>query len=156
MPECNFFVRNGYCSNGEECLYLHIDPESKIPLCPHYEKGFCPLGPNCSKKHVRKQICKFYLCGFCPEGARQCKEGAHPKWVENLPPPTMKKVKDTTVGADEHGGQGGWEERGGDRGDSGRGDREGYRDRDRGGRFDRGTGGYYGRRFFNRRGARDR
>ncbi|KAF8464076.1 hypothetical protein BDZ91DRAFT_730685 [Kalaharituber pfeilii] len=99
MPECNFFVRNGYCSNGEECLYLHIDPESKIPLCPHYEKGFCPLGPNCSKKHVRKQICKYYLCGFCPEGARQCKEGAHPKWVENLPPPTLRKVKDAGIRA---------------------------------------------------------
>ncbi|KAF8434686.1 hypothetical protein BGX38DRAFT_1219135 [Terfezia claveryi] len=157
MPECNFFVRNGYCSNGEECLYLHIDPESKIPLCPHYEKGFCPLGPNCSKKHVRKQICKYYLCGFCPDGARQCKEGGHPKWIENLPPPTMKKVKDPNVGLDDQGRDGGWEDRGsgGDRGGDGqRGDRDVYRDRERGGRFDRGFHG--GRRFQNRRGGRDR
>ncbi|KAF8453425.1 hypothetical protein BGX38DRAFT_1078803, partial [Terfezia claveryi] len=60
---------------------LHIDPREQdfIPLCPHYEKGFCPLGPNCSKKHVRKQICKYFLCGFCPNGARQCREGGHSK-----------------------------------------------------------------------------
>ncbi|OAR01673.1 hypothetical protein LLEC1_06412 [Akanthomyces lecanii] len=51
MPECNFFMRNGYCSNGEECLYLHVDPLSKLPPCPHYDMGFCPLGPVCSKKH---------------------------------------------------------------------------------------------------------
>ncbi|KAK1767131.1 hypothetical protein QBC33DRAFT_539294 [Phialemonium atrogriseum] len=31
MPECNFFVRNGYCSNGDECLYLHVDPASRVP-----------------------------------------------------------------------------------------------------------------------------
>ncbi len=42
MPECNLFVRNGYCSNGDECLYLHIDPQSKLPPCPHYDRGFCP------------------------------------------------------------------------------------------------------------------
>ncbi|CUS14165.1 unnamed protein product, partial [Tuber aestivum] len=88
MPECNFFVRNGYCSNGEECLYLHVDPDSKIPPCPHFENGFCPLGPTCSKKHVRKQICKFYLAGFCPDGRSNCKEGTHPKWKTGLPAPT--------------------------------------------------------------------
>ncbi|KAH8899313.1 hypothetical protein GQ53DRAFT_586794, partial [Thozetella sp. PMI_491] len=79
MPECNFFVRNGYCSNGDECLYLHIDPQSKLPPCPHYERGFCPLGPRCDKKHVRRKICPCFLAGFCPEG-RTCKDGAHPKW----------------------------------------------------------------------------
>ncbi|KZF25998.1 hypothetical protein L228DRAFT_2741 [Xylona heveae TC161] len=52
MPECNFFARNLYCSNGDECLYLHIDPASRLPPCPHYDKGFCPLGPRCSKKHT--------------------------------------------------------------------------------------------------------
>ncbi|KAH7018523.1 uncharacterized protein B0I36DRAFT_207931, partial [Microdochium trichocladiopsis] len=68
MPECNFFVRNGYCSNGDECLYLHIDPQSKLPPCPWYERGFCPLGPECSKKHVRRKLCPYYLAGFCPDG----------------------------------------------------------------------------------------
>ncbi|KAK1963087.1 hypothetical protein LY78DRAFT_212739 [Colletotrichum sublineola] len=89
MPECNFFMRNGYCSNGEECLYLHIDPQSKLPPCPHYDKGFCPLGPRCSKKHVRRKLCPFYLVGFCPEGPG-CKYGAHPRWRTDLEKPTAK------------------------------------------------------------------
>ncbi|KAB5584831.1 hypothetical protein GE09DRAFT_5121 [Coniochaeta sp. 2T2.1] len=85
MPECNFFVRNGYCSNGDECLYLHIDPESKLPPCPWFERGFCPLGPRCGKKHVlrSKGICPYYMAGFCPEGRKVCKEGAHPKWTSD-------------------------------------------------------------------------
>ncbi|CAJ0545558.1 Ff.00g090310.m01.CDS01 [Fusarium sp. VM40] len=89
MPECNFFMRNGYCSNGDECLYLHIDPQSRLPPCPHYDMGFCPLGPNCSKKHVRRKLCVFYLAGFCPDGP-ECKEGAHPKWSKDLEKPTLK------------------------------------------------------------------
>src|SRR5690554_3757148 len=100
MPECNFFVRNGYCSNGEECLYLHVDPDSKIPSCPHYDNGFCPLGPRCAKKHVRKpQMCKFFVCGFCPEG-RQCREGSHARWVrpQGLVPPTVKRPREEVVG----------------------------------------------------------
>lgn len=99
MPECNFFVRNGYCSNGDECVYLHIDPASKLVSCPHYDKGFCPLGPTCSKKHTRKVLCQFYLAGFCPEG-RQCKD-AHPRWPTNLPNPTVKVERDPAVVAEE-------------------------------------------------------
>ena len=100
MPECNFFVRNGYCSNGDECLYLHIDPQSKLPPCPHYEKGFCPLGPKCSKKHVRKVICQYYLAGFCPDG-KSCKVGAHPRWPKDLPLPTIKTKRDPLEIAEE-------------------------------------------------------
>ncbi len=92
MPECNQYTRTLYCSNGDECLYLHIDPASKLPPCPHYEKGFCPLGPRCAKKHIRKPICKFYLAGFCPYG-RQCKEGAHPRYPTDLPKPTVMVEK---------------------------------------------------------------
>ncbi|KAH8813062.1 hypothetical protein F5884DRAFT_856349 [Xylogone sp. PMI_703] len=99
MPECNFFVRNGYCSNGDECLYLHIDPNSKLPPCPHYEKGFCPLGPRCSKKHVRKTICEFYLAGFCPDG-KNCKK-AHPRWPTDLPKPTVRVERDAEEIAEE-------------------------------------------------------
>ncbi|KYK54618.1 hypothetical protein DCS_06578 [Drechmeria coniospora] len=88
MPECNFFMRNGYCSNGEECLYLHVDPMSRLPPCPHYDMGFCPLGPLCSKKHVRRKLCEFYLAGFCPDGPK-CKQ-AHPKWRKDLDKPTLK------------------------------------------------------------------
>ena len=89
MPECNFFMRNGYCSNGEECLYLHIDPLSRLPPCPHYDMGFCPLGPLCAKKHARRRLCPFYLAGFCPDGP-DCRHGAHPKWSRDLEPPTVK------------------------------------------------------------------
>ncbi|KAL7939118.1 hypothetical protein V8C35DRAFT_990 [Trichoderma chlorosporum] len=92
MPECNFFMRNGYCSNGEECLYLHVDPLSKLPPCPHYDMGFCPLGPLCSKKHVRRKLCPFYLAGFCPDGP-ECKTGAHPKWSKDLEKPVAKSAE---------------------------------------------------------------
>ncbi|TGZ84387.1 hypothetical protein EX30DRAFT_347022 [Ascodesmis nigricans] len=146
MPECNFYVRYGYCSNNEECLYLHIHPDSKIPVCPHYENGFCPMGPVCSKKHTRTQqlVCKFYLAGFCPVGKKDCKEGAHPKWTDpkTLPPPTMRKPREEPV-RDEA-----WEEK----------ERERDRNMDRDRFGGRGRGGYGGRRFFERGpgGRRDR
>lgn len=88
MPECNFFMRNGYCSNGDECLYLHIDPLSRLPPCPHYDMGFCPLGPRCAKKHVRRKLCVYYLAGFCPDGP-DCK-AAHPKWNKDLDKPRAR------------------------------------------------------------------
>jgi cleavage and polyadenylation specificity factor subunit 4 len=102
MPECNFFVRNGYCSNGDECLYLHIDPSSRLPPCPHYERGFCPLGPRCDKKHVRRRICVYYLAGFCPDG-KACKNGAHPRWVkeEDLEKPRVKEERKEDAGMQE-------------------------------------------------------
>ncbi|KAK0617960.1 hypothetical protein B0T17DRAFT_609170 [Bombardia bombarda] len=94
MPECNFFVRHGFCSNGDECLYLHIDPQSKLPPCPHYDRGFCPLGPRCDKKHVRRKLCAYYLAGFCPDG-RGCKAGAHPRWTmdKDMEKPKVREEK---------------------------------------------------------------
>lgn len=85
--------------HADECLYLHIDPNSKLPPCPHYEKGFCPLGPRCSKKHVRKTICEFYLAGFCPDG-KNCKK-AHPRWPTNLEKPTVRVERDPEEIAEE-------------------------------------------------------
>jgi cleavage and polyadenylation specificity factor subunit 4 len=89
MPECNHFTRSLYCPNGDECLYLHVDPATKLPPCPHYDRGFCPLGPRCSKKHGRGALCRLYLAGFCPAG-RGCKDGAHPRWRDGLAPPTVR------------------------------------------------------------------
>ncbi|KAI0178998.1 hypothetical protein GGR52DRAFT_534407 [Hypoxylon sp. FL1284] len=137
MPECNFFVRNGYCSNGDECLYLHIDPQSKLPPCPHYDRGFCPLGPACSKKHVRRKLCPCYLAGFCPDGPG-CKEGAHPRWNTNLEKPVAKSevVPEDTARRDDPMGMGMDD----DQRDFGRQDRD-----SRGGRGDRFGGGRGGR-----------
>ncbi|KAK9478878.1 hypothetical protein V1514DRAFT_330030 [Lipomyces japonicus] len=78
MPECTFFARNGFCTQSPDCLYLHIDPQARLPLCPHYEKGFCRLGPSCTKRHVRRVPCELYLAGFCPKGP-DC-DKVHPKW----------------------------------------------------------------------------
>ncbi|KAF4507498.1 hypothetical protein G6O67_003990 [Ophiocordyceps sinensis] len=145
MPECNFFMRNGYCSNGEECLYLHVDPMSRLPPCPHYDMGFCPLGPLCSKKHVRRKSCVFYLAGFCPDGP-ECKHGAHPKWSKDLEKPTAKSDEKR----DDDARMDAMFPRGDDDGERGR---DGMRDRDEGrfGRHGRGAGG--GGKW---RGGRDR
>lgn len=78
MPECWFYSKYGECCNGDECMYLHIDPESKQKECPWYARGFCKHGPNCRNKHVRKLVCQNYLTGFCPDGLN-CPNG-HPKY----------------------------------------------------------------------------
>jgi len=90
MPECYFYTKHGYCSNGDECLYLHINPETRVPPCLWYERGYCPLGPECSNKHVRRVPCKLYLTGFCPNG-RGCTE-SHPKFDTPAQAPTTKSV----------------------------------------------------------------
>lgn len=79
MPECQFFSKNGFCTQSPDCLYLHIDPLTKISPCPNYERGFCKLGPDCNKRHVRKVMCPRYLTGFCPLGP-DC-DMSHPKFV---------------------------------------------------------------------------
>ena len=93
MPECSYYAKNLTCSNGDDCLYLHIDPESKRPSCPHYDRGFCPLGPHCALKHNKKdKLCPFYLAGFCPEG-KACKNGAHARFPTNLKKPEVRVEK---------------------------------------------------------------
>jgi cleavage and polyadenylation specificity factor subunit 4 len=161
MPECNFFNKNGYCSNGDECLYRHIDAMSKLSPCPHYERGFCPLGPECSQKHTRRVLCPYYLAGFCPDGP-MCKQGAHPRWEKNLdrPIPKSEKAEENALkreqmqqqyllqqqqqyemyGDDDHGGRRDRDD-GGGRFRGGRGGRGGWRGRgDK--RFGRGRGGH--------------
>ncbi|CAO1636252.1 unnamed protein product [Sympodiomycopsis kandeliae] len=77
MPECRMFATFGFCNNGEECLYRHKAPKEKRRECEEYKRGFCPLGPECNKKHVRRIACPYYLAGFCPKGP-DCDRG-HPK-----------------------------------------------------------------------------
>jgi cleavage and polyadenylation specificity factor subunit 4 len=76
MSECQFYNQNGYCQNGDECLYVHVKEGSKLPLCEDYNKGFCEKGPRCGKRHVRRKLCEFYMAGFCPDGPN-CKFGVH-------------------------------------------------------------------------------
>ena len=83
MPECLFYLKNGFCTQTPECLYLHIDPQLKIAECMSYNRGFCPDGPECTKRHVRKVMCPLYLTGFCPKGP-ECEFG-HPKF-DNITP----------------------------------------------------------------------
>lgn len=78
MPECLFYSKNGFCTQTPECLYLHVDPQLKIPECPNYERGFCPDGPKCVNRHVRKIMCPLWLTGFCPKGA-EC-DFSHPRF----------------------------------------------------------------------------
>ncbi|KAF2863475.1 hypothetical protein K470DRAFT_195124, partial [Piedraia hortae CBS 480.64] len=99
--ECKEFGRHGVCPMGESCTYLHMGPTSPLrdPACPHYTRGFCPLGPHCSLRHVKhEKPCPFYMAGFCPNGRAMppgpdrvvgCEYGAHARWIkdEDMHPP---------------------------------------------------------------------
>jgi cleavage and polyadenylation specificity factor subunit 4 len=108
--ECKEFSKYGICPQGDDCTYLHIPPTSMLraAACPHYTRGFCPLGPYCSLRHIKhKTLCPFYLAGFCPNGRSHppdsdkvvtCEYGAHARWIkdEDLHPakPEVRTVKD--------------------------------------------------------------
>ncbi|KAK3648136.1 RNA-binding component of cleavage and polyadenylation factor [Elasticomyces elasticus] len=111
--ECKEFSRYGICPQGDDCTYLHIPPTSRLrdSTCPHYTRGFCPLGPYCEQRHLKhKVICEFYRAGFCPNGRERgapgrdgvvgCSRGSHPRWgrEEDLHPrlPAVRKAKDET------------------------------------------------------------
>ncbi|KAK1924698.1 hypothetical protein DB88DRAFT_539506 [Papiliotrema laurentii] len=81
MPVCVYFVKTGKCELGGECLYFH--PRDRRVECPDYNRGFCRLGPECPRKHIRRVPCGAYLAGFCPDGPK-CKR-AHPS--PSRPPP---------------------------------------------------------------------
>ncbi|KAK6902712.1 mRNA 3'-end-processing protein YTH1 [Kwoniella mangroviensis CBS 10435] len=70
MPVCVMFVKQGKCELGGECLYFH--PRDRRVECPDYKRGFCLLGPECPRKHIRKRLCGAYQSGFCPDGEK-CK-----------------------------------------------------------------------------------
>lgn len=74
IPECRFYATFGFCNSGDDCLYLHVDAAIKRRECEKYNRGFCPKGPNCPKKHIRRVACSLYLAGFCPEGL-ECLRG---------------------------------------------------------------------------------
>ncbi|GAA5921193.1 hypothetical protein JCM1841_001196 [Sporobolomyces salmonicolor] len=95
MPECWFFAKYGFCSNGDECMYLHVTEDMRIRECPRYRKGFCPAGPDCKLKHVRRVACPDYLVGFCAKGPN-CPLG-HPKFdAEPDPPSSSTRIPDVS------------------------------------------------------------
>lgn len=108
--ECKEFSKYGLCPAGDDCTYLHVHPNSpaRRQACPHYTRGFCPLGPYCALRHIKhRNICPFYLAGFCPNGRSHppeadkvvtCEFGAHAKWIadNDLHPkkPEVRKRED--------------------------------------------------------------
>jgi cleavage and polyadenylation specificity factor subunit 4 len=88
MPECYFFSTYGECSNPD-CVYLHCKPEERLNECPYYKRGFCPDGPKCVKRHVKRELCLDYMRGFCALGPL-CEQG-HPKYE----PPTATELEDS-------------------------------------------------------------
>lgn len=101
------FLLSSYLTDRDKGTYLHIAPTSplRIAPCPHFARGFCPLGPYCSLRHIKHAaICRLYLAGFCPNGRAgppdrdnvvSCEHGAHPKWIDgdNLKKPEPRRVK---------------------------------------------------------------
>lgn len=75
VPECLFLARYGECTNPE-CTFKHANPADRQARCAAYERGFCPMGPHCKLRHVKRDACPFFMTGFCPLGP-QCKLG-HP------------------------------------------------------------------------------
>lgn len=112
--ECKEFSRYGICAQGEECTSLHVagpGSEARRQACPHYARGFCPLGPVCALRHVKhEKFCPYYMAGFCPNGRGHppgtdrvvsCEFGAHARWTrdEDLNPkkPEVRKEIDPEV-----------------------------------------------------------
>jgi len=100
MPECWFYSKYGECCNAEECMYLHINPDSKQVQCPWYDRGFCKHGSNCRLKHIRAALCQLYVNGFCPQGPN-CPNG-HPKY--ELPDMDKLDINVARINTDRHPG----------------------------------------------------
>jgi len=66
----------GQCKKGNECEYLHVYQEDKVPACRYYmQEGHCQKGAECVYRHVvppsdrRQEECPYYEMGFCKLGA---------------------------------------------------------------------------------------
>ena len=52
MEDCPYFDQ-GFCKLGSvHCPMSHVQRE----LCPDYQLGFCPRGPNCHREHIKSLI----------------------------------------------------------------------------------------------------
>ncbi|ORY76683.1 hypothetical protein BCR37DRAFT_351406 [Protomyces lactucae-debilis] len=85
VQECKQWKEQGTCGNAEDCLYAHPAPGSRNGICDWYKLGYCPLGPDCKRKHIRRKPCMRYLTGFCPYGL-DCRD-AHLQFLVPLKGP---------------------------------------------------------------------
>lgn len=62
MPLCQFIIDYGACHNAD-CLFNHTRPETveEKPDCIWYARGFCKQGPECKRRHRKKEMCPDYL-----------------------------------------------------------------------------------------------
>lgn len=72
------------CRKGEQCEYLHLYVEEKIPICKFFkENGHCYQElTQCVYRHPKEQEsgaskkqeqCPYYERGFCKTGRTECK-----------------------------------------------------------------------------------
>lgn len=94
FPECWWYGTYGFCAVGDECLYYH--PKVRARECEDYNRGFCVLGPDCPRKHIRRVLCMPYIAGFCPDGP-DCRKG-HPR--PDLPGPSAYEPPDPPLAKD--------------------------------------------------------
>jgi hypothetical protein len=52
MPDCEHYEK-GNCFK-DNCLYRHVKFNENTLQCEKFQKGFCPLGTNCSLRHIYK------------------------------------------------------------------------------------------------------
>jgi cleavage and polyadenylation specificity factor subunit 4 len=84
----------GLCYKGEQCSHLHKLDKSKMPPCKH--GNLCKI-KNCPLKHIAEEEleeCIFYKQGFCPSGPK-CSRRHVRKTPEECP---VEASFDTTVG----------------------------------------------------------
>ncbi|KAH8825159.1 hypothetical protein DL96DRAFT_1612122 [Flagelloscypha sp. PMI_526] len=107
MPECWWFAKYGVCSAGDDCLYSHT--KDRKARCPDYDRGFCRLGPNCPRKHLRRVACQL------PKPHLPNPEDYNPPSVDKIelgpPPPGFNRFGDPSTGQLQPGGMPGFQRR---------------------------------------------
>ena len=55
-PVCSFFLR-GECLK-DDCEFSHVNVGADAPVCEDFASGFCELGEECLKRHVKRKAKK--------------------------------------------------------------------------------------------------
>ena len=66
MPTCLYFLKvpfgcstrvrftsslQGLCADSE-CPYVHVNLDAGTPVCPDFQRGYCPKGADCMQRHL--------------------------------------------------------------------------------------------------------